>query len=199
VRHFAELTAPLHAVKHEKQVPYGTQPLLQQHFHATKDAVLRAPTLQFPDLQRAFHLACDASNTGVGGVLFQPKSDDEYITKNNIVALFSHKLTESEQKYPVYRKELLAVKMGLQRFHMYLWRRLDTVVIIDHKPLTFIRTSPLLSPALAVVRRHSELLLHHSPSARRHARHVRSAFAHVHVGVRERAGVGRARQRAHDC
>jgi transposase InsO family protein len=148
VRHFAELTAPLHAVKHEKVVPYDAQPQLLEHFHATKAAVLRAPTLQFPDLQRAFHLACDASNTGVGGVLFQPKRDDEYITKDNIVALFSHKLIESEQKYPAYRKELLAVKMGLQRFHMYLWGRLDTVVITDHKPLTFIRTSPLLSPAL---------------------------------------------------
>ncbi len=150
VHHFAELTAPLQAVKHEKLIPYDANPLLMEHFLATKHALLHAPTLQYPDFSRPFHLACDASNTGVGGVLFQPAAErpDEYITPRNIVAIFSHKLTSTEQAYPAYRKELLAVKLGLLRFHTYLWGRVDTVVITDHKPLTYIKTSPHLSPAL---------------------------------------------------
>jgi hypothetical protein len=148
VRHFAELTAPLHALKNGAgQIDYEVNPLLLEHFNATKTALLCAPILQYPDIRKAFHLATDASQSGVGGVLFQP-SGDEYITPRNIVGIFSHKLTTTEQHYPAYRKELLAVVRALQYFHLYLWGRNDTVLITDHKPLTFMKQSPTLSPAL---------------------------------------------------
>ena len=148
VRHFADLAAPLQAVKHEKIIPYNSNPLLGNHFNLIKEAIAKSITLQYPNFNRPFHLATDASNFGIGGVLFQPMTENEFITADNIVGLYSHKLTKTEQNYPAYRKELLGVVRSLLHFHYYLWGRKDTVVITDHKPLTFIKTSPQLSPAL---------------------------------------------------
>ncbi len=146
IRHFAELTAPLHAVKHEAVIP--ADGMVKEHFELVKVAALKAITLQYPDFEKPFHLATDASDTGIGGVLFQPKTDAEHITADNIVGIYSHILTKTERKYPAYRKELLGVVRSLLHFHHYLWGRNDTVVHTDHKPLTFIKTSPQLSPPL---------------------------------------------------
>jgi transposase InsO family protein len=152
VRHFAELAAPLHDVvaAELKQVDYTTTQglLLKEHFNRLKEAIRRSPLLQYPDYMKPFHLATDASNTGIGAVLFQPKSDNEYITPHNIVGFYSHKLTPSEYKYGAYRKELLAVVRSLVQFHHCLFGRADTVLITDHMPLTYLQSSPVLNPTL---------------------------------------------------
>src|SRR5207248_11426775 len=67
VRHFADLTGPLEAVKYHKVIEWT--PFLIEQFELTKEAIKRAPFLQFPDYSRSFHLATDASITGIGGVL----------------------------------------------------------------------------------------------------------------------------------
>ena len=99
-----------------------------------KQAVGAAPFLQFPDFSRAFHVASDASNTGIGGVLYQPKTQGEHITPHNIVAIFSKILTESQRRYPAYKKELLGIVSCLRRFHSYIWGRNDLVMLqtINH-------------------------------------------------------------------
>jgi len=146
VRHFADLTAPLEAVKHSKIIEWT--PLLLEHFDATKRAIMKAPFLQYPDYNRPFHIATDASNTGIGGVLFQPTTPGEYITANNIVAICSKKLTDSQRRYAAYKKELWGIVYSLRQFHSYVWGRGDLVLITDHKPLTYIFSSTQLSPAL---------------------------------------------------
>jgi hypothetical protein len=146
VRHFADLTAPLEAVKYSKIIEWT--PLLLEHFNVTKNAVSSAPFLQYPDYTRPFHIATDASNTGVGGVLFQPSVPGEYITAHNIVAICSKKLTDSQRRYAAYKKELWGVVYSLRQFHAYVWGRGDLVLITDHKPLTYIFSSTQLSPAL---------------------------------------------------
>ena len=147
VRHFGDLTALLEAVKNDKEIVW-TETLVDA-FAMTKDAILRAPFLQFPDFSRPFHIATDASNTGIGGVLYQPREgDNDNITGHNIVAIHSKILTRSQRNYPAYKKELLALVSCLRRFHSYVWGRDDLVVHTDHKPLTFMFSTPELSPAL---------------------------------------------------
>jgi len=146
VRHFAELTASLESIKYCKKLDWTDE--LVQDFEATKIAVSSAPILVFPNPNLPFHIATDASNTGVGGVLFQPKDDTEHITSSNMVAICSKKLQPSQQNWPAYKKELYAIVYSLRKFHVYVWGRLDLVIITDHKPLTYIFSSKTLSPAL---------------------------------------------------
>jgi hypothetical protein len=122
--------------------------LLRTAFDVVKEALLRSPVLSFPDFTRPFHIATDASQTGIGGVLFQPRSADEHITPTNIVALVSKKLQPSQQLWPAYRKELYGIVFSLRRFHAYIWGRDDLVLHTDHKPLTHMFSSAELSHPL---------------------------------------------------
>ena len=136
----------LEAVKHEKVVPWT--PLLREHFEATRTAILNAPFLKYPDYSRPFHIATDASNTGIGGVLYQPDTVDDNVTGDNIVAIVSKKLSHSQLNYSAYKKELFAIVYCLRKFHSYVWGRSDLVIVTDHRPLVYMLSSPNLSPAL---------------------------------------------------
>ena len=146
IRNYAELSAPLQAVKFQKTIEWTDE--MRQAFNTLKHAVCNAPFLQFPDFTLPFHVASDASNTGIGGVLYQPKSDGEHITPNNIVSIYSKILSESQRRYPAYKKELYGIVSCLRRFHSYIWGRNDLVIVTDHKPLTYILESKQISPAL---------------------------------------------------
>lgn len=143
IRHVADLTGPLEAVKNSKTLEWDDT--LEQAFVLTKKAVMSAPFLQYPDYTRPFHVATDASNTGVGGVLFQPKKPGEYITPHNIVAICSKKLQSSQTRWSAYKKEYFGILYCLRQFRPYIWGRNDLVVYTDHKPLTFVLSSPTLS------------------------------------------------------
>lgn len=147
IRHYAELSSYLESIKNESFIDSTTTDF-QDSFHALKCAVATAPILSYPEFDRHFEIATDASLTGVGGVLFQPSSDEEHITPNNIVAICSKKLTESQRRWPTYKKELFGVVYSLRKFHAYIWGRSDVVVHTDHKPLTYIFSSVQLSMPL---------------------------------------------------
>lgn len=146
VRHYAELATPLEAVYNESELKHTDEFI--SAFNTLKKAIASSPILHFPDFSKPFHIATDASQTGVGGVLFQPSCDDEYITANNIVNICSKKLHDYQQRWPAYKKELFGIVYSLRKFHTYVWGRTDLVVHTDHKPLTYIFSSSQLSPAL---------------------------------------------------
>ena len=147
IRHFADLTGPLEAVKNNKEIEWT--PLLREHFALTKHAVVNAPVLQFADHTKAFHIATDASNSGVGGVLYQPDTPGGDITPFNIVSICSKKLQASQLNYPVYKKELWSIVYCLRQFHCYVWGRNDLVIFTDHKPLSYMLDQKELSTALS--------------------------------------------------
>jgi hypothetical protein len=147
VRHYAEIAGPLHELVHA--TPFVWSELHEKHFNLLKNAIARAPLLHYPDMSLPFHVATDASNTGIGGVLYQPRSPNEPLSLNNIVEFHSRKLTQSEKNYSPYKKELLAVVECLRRFHSFLWGHSPVVIETDHKPLVCVHTSDSLSPALA--------------------------------------------------
>lgn len=146
VRHFADITAPLESVKNRKQIEWTPQ--LLECFETTKRAIATAPFLKFADFTKSFTIATDASNSGIGGVLYQPDDADCTITAHNIVAICSKKLNDCQQRYSVYKKELFGIVYCLRQFHVYIWGRSDLVVYTDHKPLTHMKESPTLSQPL---------------------------------------------------
>jgi len=137
VRHFAELTGPLEAIKNQKGPIVWTENL-KSHFTLTVRAICESPFLQSPDFTRPFNIATDASNTGIGAVLYQPAQNTFDITATNIVAIFSKKLGGSQCNYSAYKKELYALKSALEHFNAYVYTTMGLVIYTDHKPLTYI-------------------------------------------------------------
>jgi transposase InsO family protein len=146
VRHYADITAPLESIKKQKEIKWNES--LKRSFELVKRAFSTAPFLKFPNFNNKFAIATDASWIGVGAVLYQPDDADDTITPNNIVAICSKKLSETQQRYPIYKKELWAIVYALRKFHSYIWGRPDTVILTDHKPLIHMLNQTNMSVAL---------------------------------------------------
>ena len=146
IRHYADITAPFEKMKKHTNIEWTE--LLTQQWEVVKRAFATAPFLKFPDFNKRFVIATDASQTGIGGVLYQPDDEDNTITANNIVAIVSKQLNESQRRYPVYKKELWAVVYCLRKFHTFIHGRRDVTVLTDHKPLIHILKQQSLCTAL---------------------------------------------------
>ena len=107
IRHYADITSPLEAVKKQKVIEWTNE--LKESFYALQRAFKTAPFFKYPDLNHRFVIACDASGAAVGGVLYQPNDDEDTITPYNIVAICSKKLTATQRNYVIYKKELWAM------------------------------------------------------------------------------------------
>eukprot|EP00477_Mikrocytos_mackini_P001320 GAHX01001416.1.p2 GENE.GAHX01001416.1~~GAHX01001416.1.p2 ORF type:complete len:316 (-),score=61.43 GAHX01001416.1:1150-2097(-) len=83
--------------------------------------------LHLPDYQKPFVLYTDASDNGISGILTQ---------NNTIIRIFSAKLKDSEMKYNIMEKELLAVLRSLQKFRSIIFDNKVTVMT-DNNNLTF--------------------------------------------------------------
>ena len=143
IRHFADLAAPLEAVKQQEVIEPTDS--LRDAFEQLKKAILSAPILKFPNHTKSFRIATDASNVGVGGVLYQPSFPGEPMTAKNIVQICSKALSKHQRRYAAYKKELWGVVYCLRKFHPLIWGRRDLVLETDHKPLTFMFLTPKLS------------------------------------------------------
>ena len=90
--------------------------------------------------QVTFQLQTDASDLGLGTVLYQ--NDDE--GHQRVIAYASRSLSHTERNYPTHKLEFLALKWAItDRFHEYLCGgQFD--VYTDNNPLTYILTSAKL-------------------------------------------------------
>jgi hypothetical protein len=64
-----------------------------------------APVLSQPDIEKPFDMYCDASSTGIRGVLMQD---------GRVIAYASLQLRRHEEHYPTHDLELLAVIHALK-------------------------------------------------------------------------------------
>ena len=77
-----------------------------------------------PTQQTEVHV--DSSKFGIGCVLVQ---------NEHPIAYGSCALTPTQQKYSPMEKEMLAVLVGCNKFHQYLYGAKNVLIITDHKPL----------------------------------------------------------------
>ena len=146
IRHYCDMAGPLEPLKKQKVIEWTD--VTRDCFHALQRAFKTAPFLAYPDFNRRFVVACDSSLSGAGGVLYQPKDDDDTITPFNIVAICSKKYTATQRNYIIYKKELWAMVYSLRKFHTYIWGKRDIRVYTDHKPLVHILHQQALSVSL---------------------------------------------------
>ncbi|KAL0867464.1 hypothetical protein ABMA27_008251 [Loxostege sticticalis] len=108
-----------------------------------KKCLMTRPVLQYYCLKKPIVLSVDASKTGLGACLMQ----------NNLPVCYASKaLTKTEQRYAQIEKELYACVFACERFHAYIYGRVDVTVETDHKPLISIFKKPIVDAPLRLQR-----------------------------------------------
>ena len=100
--------------------------------------------IAYPDFEKPFFMTCDASNYGLGAVLYQTQDNID-----RVISYASRTLTDAERNYNLHsgKLEFLALKWAItERFADYL-RHAPTkfVVFTDNNPLTYVLTSAKLN------------------------------------------------------
>ncbi|GFR66903.1 Pol polyprotein [Elysia marginata] len=95
----------------------------------------KAVLLHHPRSDAVTSLTVDASNKAIGGQLEQ-RHGRLWVP----IAFFSRKLSEAEQKYSAFDRELLASYAAVKHFRHFLEGRPFTI-FTDHKPLTTVLSS----------------------------------------------------------
>jgi len=103
----------------------------QAAFDELKKVLSSDQVLVHFDPEKTLGLACDASNVGIGAVLFHRYPDGS----ERPIANVSKTLTTAERNYSQIHKEALAIIFGLRKFYQYLYGR-QFILVTDHKPLT---------------------------------------------------------------
>ena len=102
-------------------------------FSRLKTALLKAPVVHQPDMDKAFHVSTDTSQHGVGAVLYQVVNGEK-----KYVLFTSKVLKKGQRNYSVTkREELLAIVYTLKRWEPFL-AGMKFSVETDHKALSFL-------------------------------------------------------------
>jgi hypothetical protein len=158
---YSSVAEPLERLRYHKEIPSSAWTSdCATAFDSLKALLRQAPLLSFPDFTLPFYVATDASNVGVGAVLYQRVSGDEVagsssdqvpnladLSSVRYVAFAARALSSSERNYSATKKELLGVIFALDKFHYYLWGRPFTL-FTDHRALTYIFTQKHTSPMI---------------------------------------------------
>ena len=133
-----ELISGDNSKKKKKEVQWT--PECQEAFEALKEHCCTTPVLAYADCKKPFRLHTDASDLGLGAVLYQQDENG----KNRVIAYASRTLSQAEKNYPAHKLEFLALKWAVtSRFHEYLYGG-EFVVDTDNNPLTYVLTSAKL-------------------------------------------------------
>ena len=105
---------------------------------------LQSPeVIAFPDFNVPFLVHCDASQSGLGAVLYQKQKD-----KIRVISFASRTLTPAEKNYHLHsgKLEFLALKWAVtEKFSDYLHYGPPFEVFTDNNPLTYVLTSAKLN------------------------------------------------------
>ena len=99
--------------------------------------------LAYPDYDAPFIEHTDASQDGLGDVLYQKQNGT-----TRVIAYASRTLTPCEQNYHMHsgKLEFLALKWSVtEQFRVYLYYAPEFVVYTDNNPLTYVLTSAKLN------------------------------------------------------
>ncbi len=115
----------------------------QEVLNQLVEALTKPPVLGYPDVTQPFVLHCDASQVGLGAVLYQRQQG-----KMRVIAYGSRTLSPSEKRYHLHsgKLEFLALKWAIcERFRDYLYHAPSFVVYTDNNPLTYVLTTAKLN------------------------------------------------------
>ena len=123
IHRYAQIAKPLYRFisgdqAKTKQAKLFWDEKCEQAFKALKDICSRIPVLAYADYTKPFQVHTDASQLGLGAVLYQEQDDGT----TRVIAFASCSLSNSEQRYHLSKLEFLALKWAIhERFHEYLY------------------------------------------------------------------------------
>lgn len=107
------------------------------------EMLINPPILAYPDFDCPFVLHRDASNEGLGAVLYQSQNN-----KLRVIGYGSRTLTPAERNYHLHsgKLEFLALKWAIcDKFRDYLYYAPTFTVYTDNNPLTYVLSSARLN------------------------------------------------------
>jgi len=121
-----------------------------------KKRITSAPVLIRPDPSKQFELEVDASQIATGAILYQrglPITQPDGTEKpgpRHPCSFHSQKFTSTEQNYPIYDREFLAIMCGLRNWD-YLLKGTEKPVLVytDHANLRYYRNPRKIGPRVA--------------------------------------------------
>jgi transposase InsO family protein len=132
---YSKTASPLEKLRKTKTITDDIwTPACEAAFTQFRSVLCSAPVLSFPKDDVPFIVATDASQYGVGAVLYQ-----EYEGRRHYISFASLSSTKGQKNYSATRRELLAIVFALKTFHDYIWGTKFTL-LTDHKALTFLFT-----------------------------------------------------------
>ena len=112
----------------------------QKVFQQLKDTCAKKPVLLNFKTGQPTQIKTDTSDQAVGVCLCQ-QADGKWYP----VAYYSHKMSQAEQNYDIYDKELLAVVNALEHWRVYMESSSELTILTDHKNLTTFMTTKKLN------------------------------------------------------
>ena len=145
IKDYAKIAKPLYKLisgenskKKNNEIEWTSH--CQFTFDLLKKLCTEAPVLAYADYTKTFKVHTDASEDGLGAVLYQDQDDG----MSRVIAYVSRSLKKSEQRYHSSKLEFLALKWAItDRFHEYLYGGMFEVHT-DNNPLTYILTTAKL-------------------------------------------------------
>ena len=142
----ATVTDPLYRLtKKNVQWEWGAEQ--QAAFQSLKDLLCTDTVLAHFDPSLPVGISCDASECGLGAVLFHRYPDGSERPIGNV----SKTLTDTQRRYSQIQKEALAIVFALKNFHQFLYGR-NFILVTDHKPLLALFGPNKATPVLAANR-----------------------------------------------
>lgn len=128
IKSLSTLRAPLDALTRADAEFVWTKEC-QASFDQFKDILCSDLLLTHFNPSLPVHIAADASQHGIGGVIY-------HLDNGSLKAFYhvSKKLSQTEQRYSQIEKEALSVVFSLQKFHKYVWG-IKFTLHTDHRPL----------------------------------------------------------------
>lgn len=145
LKDFASISSPINDLlkgrKKGQSITWSNE--ADEAFQKIKILLTTAPVLASPNFVKPFSIMCDASDSGVAGILFQEDDGLEHP-----IAFFSKTLNKAQRKYTTTEKELLAVLLSIEKFRCYV-EGVKFTVISDHSSLQWLQNMKNPSPRLA--------------------------------------------------
>lgn len=123
------VTEPLHHLT-RKEVKWTWGVTEQTAFEKVKYMLCQDVVLAHFDPALPIGISCDASEFGIGAVLFHRYPDGS----ERLIANISKTLNDTQRKNSQIQKEALSIIFALRKFHQFLYGR-KFILVTDHKPL----------------------------------------------------------------